>query len=263
MGQAASASSAASGRHQRSWRNYILDRHFQLKYTGYLVAIAVVLSVVLGLALWKTSQDVISQSREAVTQGEQVVSLGREVVKESKKVSAVVQMNIVKDPVYSDNPDLLDAFKSDSQKQDNRLKKQQAQLEQQAAALKRQSAELAGRQRTLFASLFSVLALLVVAIGIAGIIVTHRVAGPIYKMKRQIRDVGQGHLTIPGRLRKGDELVDFFEAFDQMVRSLRKRQESEIQMVDSALDELDDEAHQGAVRVLKALRTEMAESLGD
>ncbi|HMJ13838.1 MAG TPA: HAMP domain-containing protein, partial [Polyangiaceae bacterium] len=103
MGEAATAPTVASGRHQRRLRNYLLDRHFQLKYSGFLVGTVVVLSVALGAILWRTSEAVIRQSIEAVGQGEQVVSLGREVVSESRKVSAVVQMNIVKDPVYSDN----------------------------------------------------------------------------------------------------------------------------------------------------------------
>src|SRR5688572_31806920 len=55
---------------------------------------------------------VIDQSRRAVQQGEQVVARSREVVEESRKVSLVVQMNIVKDPIYSDNPALLENRKS-------------------------------------------------------------------------------------------------------------------------------------------------------
>ena len=35
----------AGGRHQRRLRNYLLDPPFQLKYSGYLVGIAVLLSL--------------------------------------------------------------------------------------------------------------------------------------------------------------------------------------------------------------------------
>src|SRR5688572_8724986 len=120
MAEAATAAPAASGRHQRRLKNYLLDSHFQLKYSSYLVLIAVILSASLGFILWRTSLAVIDQSLEAVDQGEQVVNLGREVVKESQKVSAVVQMNIVKDPVYADNPALIEAFKTDAAVQDER-----------------------------------------------------------------------------------------------------------------------------------------------
>src|SRR5262249_31627764 len=125
----------------------------------------------------------------------------------------------------SDNPALLEAFKGDADKQDERLKSQQTALEKQAADLERQSTAIIGQQRTMLITLTTALTLLCVLIGFAGIIVTHKVAGPIYKMKRQIRDVGEGHLRIPNKLRKGDELVDFFEAFETMVINLRSRQQ--------------------------------------
>jgi methyl-accepting chemotaxis protein len=264
MGEVASAptpSMSPGGRHQRRLRNYLLDPHFQLKYSAYLVAIAVALSVGLGLILWRTSRAVIAQSREAVAQGVQVVGLGREVVSESRKVSAVVQMNIVKDPVYSDNPALLEAFKTDAAKQDERLKRQQEQLEAQAASLQQQSARLADQQNTMFLSLYMALGLLVFGIGFAGIIVTHKVAGPIHKMKRQIRDVGAGKLAIPGALRKGDELVHFFDEFDHMVRSLRARQEREIALLDAAMDKLRTNGAPDVLEPLTELRSEMRAAL--
>src|SRR5262245_56168382 len=125
MAEAASHSTGVSGRHQRRVKNYLLDSHFQLKYSGYLVLLAVALSAGLGFMLFRSSSDVINQSAATVRQGDEVVARGREVVAESQKVSAVVQMNIIKDPVYSDNPALLDAFKADAAEQDARLKKQQ------------------------------------------------------------------------------------------------------------------------------------------
>jgi hypothetical protein len=80
----------AGGRHQRRLRNYLLDSHFQLKYSAYLVLIAIAISACLGIFLWRTSREVLAQSHKAVEQGEQVVARGREVVSESQKVSAVV-----------------------------------------------------------------------------------------------------------------------------------------------------------------------------
>jgi nitrogen fixation/metabolism regulation signal transduction histidine kinase len=261
MGEAATAPTVGSGRHQRRLRNLLLDRHFQLKYSGYLVGTAIVLSLALGTILWRTSEAVITQSLEAVEQGENVVSLGREVVSESRKVSAVVQMNIVRDPVYSDNAGLLEAFKTDAAKQDERLKRQQQQLEGQAAGLKAYSSRLASQQRTMLLSLCLALGVLVLGVGFAGIVVTHKVAGPVYKMKRQIRDVGEGKLTIPGSLRKGDELVDFFDAFDHMVRSLRARQENEIALLDAAIQKLQAERGPEALKPLNELRSHMQSAL--
>lgn len=257
----AGSSIPTTGRHQRKLKNYLLDPHFQLKYSAYLVAIAVVLGGSLGVVLWQTSEEVVAQSQKNVEQGQQVVTLGREVVGESRKVSEVVKMNIVKDPVYEDNPALLEAFTTDAKKQDERLKDQEAQLVAQAESLKRETTNLRAFQARMMGTLLGVLVLLVGGIFVAGIMVTHKVAGPIFKMKRQIRDVGDGHLRIPGKLRKGDELVHFFDAFDSMVRNLRARQESEIEMLDKAIAGLEASASSEALQPLHDLRHEMQRAL--
>lgn len=251
----------APGRHQRQLRNYLLDPHFQLKYSAYLVGIALLLGCGLGAILWRTSQAVIEQSREAVGQGEQVVARGKEVLAESQKVSAVVQMNIVRDPDYSQNPALLEAFRADAEKQDQRLAAQQQALERQAADLKRQSSELSARQSSMLTTLCVALVLFLVLIGLAGIVVTHRVAGPVHKMKRQIRDVAKGRLQIPGKLRRGDELVSFFEVFENMVVSLRQRQEQEIRQLESAIAELGPGTPGEARASLERLRDDMKAAL--
>jgi hypothetical protein len=261
MPEVASMSAPPTGRHQRRMKNYLLDAHFQLKYSAYLVGIALLFSVCLGALLWRTSEAVISQSNQTVQQGEAVVNRGREVVEESRKVSEVVKMNIVKDPIYSDNPALLEAFKGDADKQDERLKSQQALLEKQASDLKHQSSAIRDQQRTMLITLTTALTLLCVLIGFAGILVTHRVAGPIFKMKRQIREVGEGHLRIPNKLRKGDELVDFFEAFETMVINLRSRQQSEIDKLEQAISSLEPKAEPGELEPLYQLRQHMKDAL--
>jgi hypothetical protein len=261
MADAAESSFPAPGRHQRRFRNYLLDPHFQFKYTGYLVGITLLLGIGLGTALWRTSEAVLEESQKAVEQGEQVVNRGREVLAESQKVSAVVQMNIVRDPDYSQNPALLELFRADAEKQDARLGSQQKALEEQSEALKRQARGLTARQRVTFFTLCGGLTLLVVLIGFAGIVVTHRVAGPVHKMKRQLREVGKGRLQIPNKLRRGDELVDFFEAFEGMVISLRQRQEREIASLEGAIRALEPKAEPGELDQLLKLRDEMKAAL--
>ncbi|HXK19550.1 MAG TPA: HAMP domain-containing protein [Polyangiaceae bacterium] len=261
MPDAAAMSAPPTGRHQRRLKNYVLDAHFQFKYTGYLVGIALLFSVCLGTLLWRTSVAMIAQSNKTVEQGAQLVKHGQEVVEESRKVSEVVKMNIVKDPIYSDNPALLEAFKGDADKQDERLNNQQTALENQAAGLKQQAQDILGSQHTMFITLTSALTLLVVIIGVAGILVTHKVAGPIFKMKRQIRDVGEGHLRIPNKLRKGDELVEFFGAFETMVINLRSRQQGEIDKLDQAIKTLEPKAEPGELDPLYQLRQEMIDAL--
>jgi nitrogen fixation/metabolism regulation signal transduction histidine kinase len=258
---ATAAAMPATGRHQRKLRNYLLDSHFQLKYTSYLLAIAVALSLALGTLLWSVSQKVIAQSQETVRQGQETVSRGQEVVRESQKVSAVVHMNIVKDPVYGSNPELAAVFNESAKEQDKRLEDQQHKLEADALSLKNRSQQLADQQTQMFVVLIVVLSLLVIGIGIAGILVTHKVAGPVHKMKRLLGYVGEGHLRLNEKLRKGDELQHFFDAFEAMVNSLRERQEVEIGKLDKAIDGLHGKVSDDLLAALKSLRQDMQDAL--
>ncbi|HMJ56019.1 MAG TPA: HAMP domain-containing protein [Polyangiaceae bacterium] len=251
----------ASGRHQRRLRNYLLDSHFQLKYTGYLVGTAILLSIALGTLLWSVSREVIAQSHQTVKQGQETVQRGQEVVRESQKVSAVVHMNIVRDPVYGSNPELAAVFNESAREQDERLVDQQQKLEADALSLLKQTQDLRRQQTYMFVVLISLLSLLVVGVGVAGIIVTHRVAGPVYKMKRLLGYVGEGHLMLTEKLRKGDELQHFFDAFEKMVDSLRTRQQSEIALLDRAIAGLEGSVADGQLVQLRALRREMQDAL--
>src|SRR5258708_25714351 len=152
-------------RHQRKIKNSLLDSHFQLKYTGYLVATAILLSVVLGALLWSSSREVIAQSQETVKQGQETVERGQEVVRESQKVSTVVHMNIVKDPVYGSNPELAAVFNESAREQDNRLEAQQKKLEGEALALQKRSQDLGRQQTQMFVLLITLLSLLLAGIG--------------------------------------------------------------------------------------------------
>lgn len=255
------STAAPGGRHQRRLRNLLLDRRFQLKYTGYLVAIAGVLGLSLGIILWRTSEQVISQAEENALRGAQIVELGKEVVAESRKVSAVVRMNIVKDPIYQDDPDLLAAFNSDAKDQDSRLDAQRERLEQQRASLVAEVETLESFHRRLLWSLCGALLLLVVCIGAAGIFVTHKVAGPIFKMKRHLRQVAKGQLQVPWGLRKGDELVHFFDAFRKMVAALRSERERHIELINGAIAESTATGSPDELRILRELKDEMEKSL--
>jgi methyl-accepting chemotaxis protein len=195
----------ATGRYKRSVKNLLLDSRFQLKYTGMVVLVAVVVSGVLGAFLYRTSREVVMESQR--------------VVEESKKVSDVVKMSIKDD--YGDNPELAAAFSEASTASDK-------QIEEQQRALVRQ------QQAMLYELIFG-LTFLVAVIGLCGIWFTHKIAGPIYKMKMLLRQVGDGKLVFHGSLRKGDELHDFFDAFSTMVEKLRERQAYEVMQLEAAI----------------------------
>lgn len=275
-------SPAASNRQQRSARNYLLDRNFQLKYTALLVGIALALSMALGLILWRTSSKVIEQSqraveqgRETVKQGQETIDRGKQVLVQSRRVSQVVAMNIAKE--YKDDPELAKTFNESAAKDEAKLKEEQDRLERDAAFLAARASELelqaqtvALQQNALLIGLVAGLGLLVICVGLAGIVFTHKVAGPIFKMKRLLRQVGEGKLVVREKLRKGDELQHFFEAFENMVNDLRSRQMAEISKVDKILERLVAapmsqqgmrEVDEDGVELLKQLRREMQDQI--
>jgi methyl-accepting chemotaxis protein len=98
-----------------------------------------------------------------------------------------------------------------------------------AAALAR---ELAVNDRGRLLLLIGFAALLAILVVAYGIVMTHKIAGPLFKIKRHMNDIEQGRLYRPWRLRKGDQLQDFFAAFERMHAALRERVESDMRLLD-------------------------------
>lgn len=238
------AAPAQGGRKNRSIRNYLLDARFQLKYTSYIVVGALIVAGVLGVFLWRTNQSLAAES-------DRVVQQSKKVAEESRKVSDMVKMTIKDDPIYSQNPELLAAVTGGSAQSDTEVDKQERAVEHQHTALLHQ-------QKVMAWSLVGGLSLLVLVMGIMGIFVTHKIAGPIYKMKLLLGQVGNGKLNFRGGLRKGDELQDFFDSFQVMVDKLKARQTGEIERLDAALAAAKGEGVSDAsLARLRALRDEM------
>jgi nitrogen fixation/metabolism regulation signal transduction histidine kinase len=234
-------------KYKRSVKNYLIDSRFQLKYTGFIVGIALVISLGLGAVIVHTTGEVVGESQK-------VNEEGKKVVEESRKVSDVVKMSI-KDN-YADDPELAKTFAQASNDADDKIKAQED-------ALRHEQQSLVRRQSTMLTVLVGSLVVMVVLIGMLGIFFTHKVAGPIYKMKLLLKDVQRGRLVVPpGRLRKGDELQEFFDVFAEMVGELRRKQQVEVDDLSKAI-----EAARGAgaseeiVGKIVAVRDEMNRAL--
>jgi len=227
----AATSQAPQATYKRSVRNYLLDSRFQLKYSGFLVVVAIGISGVMGAVLYETTRAVVGESSA--------------LVEESKKVSEVSRMNIR--DLASDSPELLTEFNREADAHDKALSEQQSRL-------------IRGQQ-IMLESLVGGLALMVVLIGLLGIYFTHKVAGPVFKMKRLLKQVGDGHLHVEARLRRGDELTDFFDAFTQMVEGLRQMESRQLADVEAALKALEGGSKDDASAALGRVREAMNHAL--
>lgn len=192
-----------SGPPKRRLRNFLLNPRFQLKYTGMVVAVSVVVACILGYLVYQHSTDLTA----AVTAADMINAM---------------------------TPEAQELLIEESEAQDRRI----------------------------LYGIIGGIVLLALALGVTGIVVTHKVVGPTFKLKRLIRDVAGGHLKIEGRLRKGDELQDLFIAFEEMVASLRERQVAEIVRLDEAIEKAKASgASDEAVAEIVAVRDDMQKTL--
>ena len=70
-------------------------------------------------------------------------------------------------------------------------------------------------------SVWPALGTVVAILGILSIYVTHKIAGPVYRFKRDLAEVCAGNLDISFRLRRRDDLKDLAESLNMVIAELR------------------------------------------
>jgi nitrogen fixation/metabolism regulation signal transduction histidine kinase len=108
---------------------------------------------------------------------------------------------------------------------------------QDETAFNKLQEDAAAADRRVLAGIIVGIALLSVALGFTGIVVTHKVVGPAYKLRRLMDEVAGGKLHLAGRLRKGDELQEIFESFEGLVEALRAERARDIEALEAAAAE--------------------------
>jgi hypothetical protein len=86
----------------------------------------------------------------------------------------------------------------------------------------------AGRTRILLV-LIAAGVLLVLGLAVYGIKMTHRVAGPLFKVQLYLAKMREGRFDKVYNLRKGDQLVDFYEHFKTAHAGVVKLEQSDIE----------------------------------
>jgi hypothetical protein len=220
---------------KRSFKNYLIDSRLQLKYAGLLVLITALISAALFYFLRNTSRAVVGESQSALAKSRIASEATQRALTEALRVSEIKRKWYVNNPMFANNPKLLELVSAPSNDADQELKKQRDVLAKQQQELAPQHEKIVRQQRTMLWTIIGGLAILVMLIGLVGIYVTHKVAGPIYKMRLLLKQVGDGKLVKERHLRKGDELQDFMGALATMVDGLRERQEKEVAALDEAI----------------------------
>lgn len=68
--------------------------------------------------------------------------------------------------------------------------------------------------------IFYKLILLMVAVAIISFFISHKFAGPVNRIRKAAKAVGEGDFSLKVNLRRGDEFINLVEDFNQMVKNL-------------------------------------------
>lgn len=230
--------------HQRKLRNYLLDKKFQLKYTGIVVAVTAVLSGVLGYYLHQ--EIVVSQN----------TILARDLASDTYIIEPgdVSKRQEVSQQIDREFNDALTTKLSVIVKINNAPAGMTAELYQSSFDDER------GQKSTV---LIAALLVFLFVLAVIWVYLTHRIAGPVFKLKLLFSKVRGDHLAVDGRLRKGDELQDAFEAFQQMIVRLRDDRRDKAERLEAIFSKM--KAGEGdneeLIEQLDKVRQEMIESL--
>lgn len=87
---------------------------------------------------------------------------------------------------------------------------------------------------------------LVIILSLYLVIMTHKVAGPLFKVSMYFDRMADGRLGVVTPLRRGDMLQDFFASFKDMHEAVRGRAQADLASMEKALEVL--RAQSGAYR---------------
>jgi methyl-accepting chemotaxis protein len=88
--------------------------------------------------------------------------------------------------------------------------------------------------RELLGALVGITALMALALGVLGVVITHRVAGPVLVLGRYLEAFAAGRYPRVRALRRGDELQRLFGAFARGVEALRARERAHADLLEEA-----------------------------
>jgi hypothetical protein len=124
------------------------------------------------------------------------------------------------------------------------------------------AAELDQARMTLVWLTLGTAVLMTGSLALFGILLTHRVAGPIYVMNHYLGVISTGRFPKMRPLRKNDELKHFFDGLQSTVEFLRSREVSDAELLEQALAGLNSgSASPEAVTKLKTLRDQKVASV--
>ena len=113
--------------------------------------------------------------------------------------------------------------------------------------------------------LIGALAVFLFILSLFWVYLTHRIAGPVYKLRLLFGKIEGDKLYVAGRLRKGDELQETFQSFADMIGRLQEHREANAKRMADLAEKLRESSENAeeAAESLETIRAELLESLVD
>lgn len=221
---------------RRRMRNYLLDPRFQLRYAGLLVGVAMAVFGALGVVILQSGRVAADVSNAAVDLAGVAADQAERAQQESQASASLLRLQRLADS--GGDPAVSRAMEAElaSVEAQGRAFLRTVQQQREQARLKRLEIERV-RRRVVWIVVLAGLAL-GLSLFAVGIVLSHRIVGPSYRLKQLFWKVSRGDLTFSEKLRGGDELVDLFEAFTSMVASLRAQHAGDLTRLEAALQTL-------------------------
>jgi len=205
---------------QRKLRNYLLDAPLQLRFTAVLVLATLLGAGLLGIFLARALNRLSEHAERAVEARAVAAQASHELGNASLSKTLLDRFN---------DPQFTAQLERQSRAIDAAYQAEQVQVAEQRREVARESGRIT---RLVFLSV----AVFGLAVLLLGIVLTHRIAGPVFRVRRLLSDLDQGRRDVPRHgLRDGDELRELFDAASSLVKTLRAEDEATFEAVAVAL----------------------------
>jgi ABC-type multidrug transport system fused ATPase/permease subunit len=181
MSDSKPAPARPGGAKDRKIKNFLLDARFQLKFAAYFVALTLIITALLGAFLVRTTDSLFSQISASVEARKRAADTSHELG------NCTLNNELTKN---MDDPDFAAKLADKSKAID-------AAFEAERAAAQKQSEEVQQQQQWTLYALMGVLVAFIALIALTAIVITHRIVGPLFRIKRMAREVTAGAVRPP------------------------------------------------------------------
>ncbi|HET7502481.1 MAG TPA: hypothetical protein VFK02_15785 [Kofleriaceae bacterium] len=279
------ASKSGDRSYKRSWKNLLINKSYQLRFTLFMVGLTSLLMVGLGIWVMWVANETTEVSMASV-RGEacpRVPSIGDGL--EDDEAPPAPSMKLDDGAAAAPKPAPADAAKDAAKPDEEPRAHARVQIDESSMTMmqtlppefveqvvKHWTCELKqaskfhrlerGRLRILWAMIGTGI---VLVLGLAGygLKMTHRVAGPLFKVSLYLTKMRAGRFDKVYNLRKGDQLIDFYDHFKTAHGGIVTMQQDDIARISAVIAAADaaGEGNHPAVAELRELLARKEKSI--